>query len=725
MVNRVQPGQQLGNYRLVQHLGEGGFAEVYLGEHQYLKRRVAIKVLTIPLTSEEGNRFLREAQTMADLDHLHIVHCHDFGIEHGIAFLVMEYASGGTLRDRHPEGTVVPFDAVVSYVQQVSSALQYLHDRQLIHLDIKPENMLLDSRGNVLLSDFGLARFTSSLSITQKSLVGTIGYMAPEQLRRAKPGPASDQYALAMVVYEWLAGAHPFASDDPGVVAAQHLTVSPPSLRTIVPSLPSAIDDVVLAALAKAPESRYTTVKDFAAAFEYACQADDAVSEAESAALLPEDLETLYKEGIAAKTRGDLELAEQLLGQVQTRAPNFREGLDEQLQEVRNERRREQIDQLYTEAEAANQAGEWAREIAAWTHLLQLEPRNANARKRLQLARDHQRYAALYQDAQDFVSKGDTKSAQGLLQRLWEKDEYCGDPAGLGKKLKMQVPLTYQQEQAQIEKAEARREKQAQAQERQEEREDFAEEVYGEQMGKLWLIWIVWFLLVWSIGATIGALTQSWLWALIALVIAAAGSWGLGYRKALALPPLAVILAVSLALTIPLTLRLSGLNYAHPLPSPYTESVSTGFFTSKDVTAYHYLFLGRQLDFGLVWGTVTTLVGVATAFFLKLSYSKRNVERPVYVSRGSYRAYSSRSHPEPKHLSVSNLLWTALVTGGVGLIFWLGTASIAPTSDWGFGFDLGANMAWLGLGLGCILGIGVGASVPIWWTAVKDWLDER
>ncbi len=173
-----------------------------------------------------------------------------------------------------------------------------------------------------------------------------------------------------------------------------------------------------------------------------------------------------------------------------------------------------------------------------------------------------------------------------------------------------------------------------------------------------------------------------------------------------------------------LTLSLAGLNYAHPLPSPYTESVSTGFFTSKDVTAYHYLFLGRQLDFGLIWGTVTTLVGVATAFFLKLSYSKRKVERPVYMSRGSYRAYSSRPRPEPKHLSVTNLLWIALVIGGIGLISWLGIASIAPTSDWRFGFDLGANMAWLGLGLGCVLGIGVGASVPIWWTAVKTWLDE-
>jgi len=120
MTNRVQLGQQLGHYRLLQRLGEGGFAEVYLGEHQYLQHRVAIKVLTIPLTRKESDKFLREARTMVALKHPHIVGCNDFGIEQGIPFLVMEYAPGGSLRGRYPDRSVVPLTEVVNYVGQVA-----------------------------------------------------------------------------------------------------------------------------------------------------------------------------------------------------------------------------------------------------------------------------------------------------------------------------------------------------------------------------------------------------------------------------------------------------------------------------------------------------------------------------------------------------------------------------------------------------------------------------
>lgn len=210
--------------------------------------------------------------------------------------------------------------------------------------------------------------------------------------------------------------------------------------------------------------------------------------------------------------------------------------------------------------------------------------------------------------------------------------------------------------------------------------------------------------------------------------MASAASWGLGYRKALAAVPLAVVFVGSLATSLLLTLSLAHLGYAHPLASPYIETISTGFFSSKDVTAYHYFFLGRQLDFGLIWGAATALVGVAVAFFLKPPYGKRKEEYPVFVSRGTYRAYSSRQSAELKqsrYLSLANLVWTALGIGITGFVSWAITASLAQTSDWGFGFDLGANMAWLGLGLGCALGVGVGVSIPIWWTAMRQLMQER
>src|SRR5437764_9594609 len=158
MVDRQ--GQQLGNYRLLRLLGRGGFAEVYLGQHLYLNKQAALKVLQIALNEEDVERFVKEAQILASLNHPHIVRVLDFAVENGTPFLVMEYALNGTLRQRHPHGSPLPTETVVFYVRQVASALQYAHDQHLVHRDIKPENMLLGSNGEVLLSDFGLAMLT-------------------------------------------------------------------------------------------------------------------------------------------------------------------------------------------------------------------------------------------------------------------------------------------------------------------------------------------------------------------------------------------------------------------------------------------------------------------------------------------------------------------------------------------------------------------------------------
>ncbi len=155
MLDRI--GQQLGSYRLLRLLGRGGFAEVYLGEHRYLKSHAALKVLRTQLADEEAQQFVREAQLLASLSHPHIVRILDFAVQEGVPFLVMEYVPGGTLRNRHLKQTQLTLDTIVVYVSQVARALQYAHDRRLVHRDVKPENMLLSSRSDVLLSDFGLA----------------------------------------------------------------------------------------------------------------------------------------------------------------------------------------------------------------------------------------------------------------------------------------------------------------------------------------------------------------------------------------------------------------------------------------------------------------------------------------------------------------------------------------------------------------------------------------
>ncbi len=258
-------GQQLGNYHLIRTLAEGGFAEVYLGEHIHLGINAAIKVLHAQLTSEDLKQFREEARSIARLRHPHIVTIFDFDVKDDVPFLVMEYAPNGTLYQRHPRGSRLSPSTILSYLRQITGALQYAHDQRLVHRDVKPENMLIGERGEILLSDFGIAVVASA---TTQDVVGTPAYMAPEQIE-GKPLPASDQYALGIVVYQWLCGTYPFHGTS-GEITVKHLSAPPPSICEQVPDLPPGIEQVVQKALAKKPEERYANVQDFADAFEAA-----------------------------------------------------------------------------------------------------------------------------------------------------------------------------------------------------------------------------------------------------------------------------------------------------------------------------------------------------------------------------------------------------------------------------------------------------------------------
>jgi|GEM_PF-881396 len=272
-------GQRFGNYRLSRLIGQGGFAEVYLGEHIFLDTQTAIKVLYTQLVGQDVEQFRQEARTIAHLEHPHIVRLLDFGVEGTTPYLIMSYAPNGTMRERYPKGTRLPLEQVVVYVKQISQALQYAHDRKIIHRDIKPENMLFGPDDQVVLSDFGIAQVTQSSRYQQPNdMAGTIAYMAPEQIE-AHPRPASDQYSLGIVIYEWLCGERPFHGSFTEIAVKQQL-VAPASLCEKVPGLSVDVEQVVMTALAKDPKGRFGSMRTFATALEQASLAVQPLSKA-------------------------------------------------------------------------------------------------------------------------------------------------------------------------------------------------------------------------------------------------------------------------------------------------------------------------------------------------------------------------------------------------------------------------------------------------------------
>jgi hypothetical protein len=291
-------GQLIGRYRLIRLLGSGGMGEVYLAEDASIQRHIAIKIIRSEIssypndsTSEDLKRlFQREAKAIATMDHPNILPLYDYGEAtlNGttIAYLVMPYRPEGSFaqwlsqRSSSAAPTRPPLSTqdIVHFVRQAAGALQHAHDRRIIHQDVKPANFLIrnnqenPNRPDLLLADFGIARFTTTTIQASQNIRGTLTYMAPEQLEGLAV-PASDQYALAIMAYELLAGRQPFQSG-PGQgmyqLMYQHVHVQPVPPSTYNKSLPAEADTVILRALAKKPEERFHSISAFAHAFEMA-----------------------------------------------------------------------------------------------------------------------------------------------------------------------------------------------------------------------------------------------------------------------------------------------------------------------------------------------------------------------------------------------------------------------------------------------------------------------
>jgi tRNA A-37 threonylcarbamoyl transferase component Bud32 len=258
----------IANCRLKHIVEKGKFTSTYLGEHIHLNQQVVIKLHHRRLSNKEKQSFRKEAEMIVGLNHPNILNVHEFGIHEEKPFLVMDHTPNGSLRQRHSRGLPVPLATIVSYVKMIADALQYAHDKKIIHRNIRPENILLGPDNQILLADFGISALQSNLISLPHTETGAHFYMAPEQFH-GKHHVASDQYALAVMVYEWLCGERPFYGSVTEI-ANKHRESSPPPLHKKVPTLSPAVERVILKALAKQPEMRFNSVLEFATALEEA-----------------------------------------------------------------------------------------------------------------------------------------------------------------------------------------------------------------------------------------------------------------------------------------------------------------------------------------------------------------------------------------------------------------------------------------------------------------------
>lgn len=266
-------GKQLGQYQIVAPLGEGGMAAVYKAYQPAMERYVALKILPRHFASDPQfvGRFHQEAKVVANLQHPHILPVHDFGEADGYTYLVMPFVETGTLAGLM-RGKPLPLQQIRSIISQVGDALDYAHSHGLVHRDVKPSNVLMDRRGNCQLTDFGIAKIVEGTAqFTQTGgIVGTPTYVSPEQGLGQKLDGRSDVYSLGVVLYELVTGQPPFDAETPMAIVIKHINDPLPPPRTFNPALPETVERVILKALAKQPEDRYTTAGDMARALQAA-----------------------------------------------------------------------------------------------------------------------------------------------------------------------------------------------------------------------------------------------------------------------------------------------------------------------------------------------------------------------------------------------------------------------------------------------------------------------
>jgi serine/threonine-protein kinase len=254
-----------GRYKILEMIGGGGMANVYLAHDMILDRDVAVKMLRLDFANDEEfiRRFRREAQSATSLAHPNIVNIFDVGEENDLYYIVMEFVDGKTLKQYIQQNSPLRVEDAIGIMSQLTSAISNAHQNHIIHRDIKPHNILVDHDGNVKVTDFGIAMALSATSITQtNSVLGSVHYLSPEQARGGMANRKSDIYSLGIVMFELLTGRLPFSGESAVSIALKHLQSETPSVRRWNPNIPQSVENIVLKATAKDPFHRYNSVEE-------------------------------------------------------------------------------------------------------------------------------------------------------------------------------------------------------------------------------------------------------------------------------------------------------------------------------------------------------------------------------------------------------------------------------------------------------------------------------
>lgn len=458
-MTKLSNGSNLGPFRILHQIGEGGMARVYKAYQPSVERYVALKVLPSHYADDPQfiERFIREARTIARLEHKNILPVFDFGEQDGITYLAMRFVEGGTLKELMTKGCLTLHDTQ-DLMTQVCSALDYAHRHGVIHRDVKPSNVIIDGEGAAYLTDFGIAKVLGGsggdLTATGAA-IGTPAYMAPEQAVGGAVDARTDIYALGIMLYEMLTGRVPFQADTPMAVLMAHMSDPLPLPHVFNADIPEAIEEVVIKALAKNPEDRYQTANEMAQALRLAIhntrpdeldstlvklvdQVRDSrqppvqvtVQELPPDPRLKERLEQNYIDGLAAYWVRDWEKASGYFQTVVTADPAYKDAA-KRLNEVQKQR---QMGELYQRGLAASQNNDWAAARDAFQQVASTDASYQDASKRLAEASQKLELAELYAQAGQLFQAKQYEAVLKIFEQIQHLDSTYPDPDNLNSK---------------------------------------------------------------------------------------------------------------------------------------------------------------------------------------------------------------------------------------------------------------------------------------------------